>query len=308
MAFYYGYETALYEVLHTYLLEYIPFILVAMTLFTISGGIKLKLACCGRPSQNAVFMLIATFVASWIGTTGAAMLFIRPLIVFNCWRRYRTHTILFFILLVCNLGGSLTALGDPPLFLGFLKGIPFFWPLTHMMVPLLIVSIPTLIIFYLVDRYYYNREDKSNEPDCDLLEYKVRGKINFIFLLLVMVSVIASCYLKPGISFDVLHVPVELQNILRDLTFIGLTIASVLYTSKEVREYNLFSWEPIKEVAKLFAGIFITAMPVIAILGAGEEGALSSLVRLVNWNGQPVNAMYFWLTCGLSAFLDNAPT
>lgn len=308
MSFYYGYEIALYEVLHTYLLEFIPFILVAMTLFTLAGGIKLRLACCGTPGENAIFMLIATFTASWIGTTGAAMLFIRPFIVINTWRRYKTHTILFFILLVCNLGGSLTALGDPPLFLGFLKGVPFFWPFTHMMIPLLLVAGPTLMLYYFIDHYYYHREDRSSEPTREQLTYKVRGKINFLLLSLVMATVIISAHWKPGISFEIFHVRVELQNLLRDIIFICLTVASMVFTAKKVREYNQFTWDPIKEVVKLFACIFITAMPVIAILGAGDEGALAPLVHLVNRNGQPVNDMYFWLTGGLSAFLDNAPT
>jgi Na+/H+ antiporter NhaD/arsenite permease-like protein len=302
-----GFDTALYSVLHTYLLEYIPFILVAMVLFTISGGIKIQLSYAGTPLVNTSFLFAASLIASLIGTTGAAMLFIRPLLAINHERKNKVHIVLFFILLVCNVGGCLTALGDPPLFLGFLKGVPFFWPFTNLLMPLIIVGLPTLLIFFITDTIYYKREDGHlYQPRFEKMT--IEGVFNFFLLFLVMVAVIISGSWKPGISFHIYDVELELQNLLRDLTFIGLTVLSMMTTKHHIRTHNLFSWEPILEVAKLFASIFITAMPVIAILGAGENGALKDLVSLVTTDGHPNNTMYFWLTGFLSSFLDNAPT
>lgn len=304
----YGVDIAVYEILHTYLLEYIPFILVAVTLFTISGGIQIELACCGKPWLNTAFMIAATFIASWIGTTGAAMLFIRPLLAINSWRYHRTHIVIFFILLVCNLGGSLTALGDPPLFLGFLQGVSFFWPLTNLFKPFIVIVLPVFAMFFILDLYYYRQEDHHKKPDVSQITPAIKGKINFLLFLGVMTAVIISGYWKPGITFDIFHVNLELQNIMRDGFFILLTGMSLLLTPKSIREYNVFTWEPVLEVAKIFAVIFITAMPVISILEAGEAGALGKLVSLVSEGGVPLNRMYFWMTGILSAFLDNAPT
>ncbi|MGB0934846.1 MAG: sodium:proton antiporter [Alphaproteobacteria bacterium] len=308
MAWIFGPSVALHQVLHTYLLEYIPFILVASVLYTISGGIKVQLKYNGTPALNTAFLAVATFIASWIGTTGAAMLFIRPLLMINGWREHRTHIVILFILLVCNLGGSLTALGDPPLFLGFLQGVDFFWPLTNLMKPFLIVTLPVLGVFFVIDTIYYRKEDHSKIPQKEEGTTAISGKINLVLMGIVMISVITSGYWKPGISFSVYGIDLQLQNVLRDLIFIALIILSMRWTKREIREYNYFSWEPVLEVAKLFAVIFITAMPVITMLGAGEEGALSAIVSLVTKDGQPLNEMYFWMTGMLSAFLDNAPT
>ncbi len=308
MTFIHGPDTALYSVLHTYLLEYIPFILVGLVLYTIAGGIKIQLSFAATPIVNTLFLLFASLVASFIGTTGAAMLFIRPLIAINRNRDSKVHIVLFFILLVCNVGGSLTALGDPPLFLGFLKGVPFFWPMIHLFWPLVIVAVPTLLVFLTVDYIYYKREKHHLLKLERLTKTNIEGSSNFVLLALVMLAVIISGSWKPEISFHIMDVEVELQNLLRDLSFIALAIVSMKTTKHHIREFNLFGWEPILEVAKLFAGIFITAMPVIAILGAGEHGALGGVVSLVSHDGQPNNLMYFWLTGILSSFLDNAPT
>lgn len=308
MSFFYGPSVTLEAVLHTYLLEFIPFILIAMALFTISGGIQIQLSHAGAPIVNVLFLSVATLMANFIGTTGAAMLFIRPLLMMNKDRHKKTHLVLFYILLVCNIGGCLTALGDPPLFLGFLKGVPFFWPTEHLFYPFLIVSIPTLLMFFVTDFYFYKKYETSRHEDEEMPETHVKGKLNLLLLLGVILAVVISGYWKPGIEFHIYGVGLELQDLCRDVIFILLAYISMLITPKSVREYNLFSWEPIVEVAKLFAAIFITAMPVIAILSAGEKGALSGLVSLVNDNGVPHNAVYFWLTGILSSFLDNAPT
>ena len=132
----FGWELALFELLHVALLEYIPFIILLLSLFTVAGGVRLKGSLRGTPAVNTLILLIGTVIASWMGTTGATMLLIRPIIRANEWRRHRVHIIVFFIFLVANIGGSLTPLGDPPLFLGFLKGVEFFWPTTEMFVPI----------------------------------------------------------------------------------------------------------------------------------------------------------------------------
>jgi Na+/H+ antiporter NhaD/arsenite permease-like protein len=308
LAWYYGFDVALTATLHTYFIEYIPFIVLAGTLYTISGGIKIEVNTPATPILNVGIMIVGTLLANVIGTTGAAMLFIRPLMSINAWRKYKTHIIIFFIFLVCNLGGSLTALGDPPLFLGFLNGIDFFWPSTHLFWPFMIVVGPLTLIFYLFDQFYYQREKKQVLKKTSRRKLVIEGWVNFGLLLGVMAVVLGSGTWKPGISFKAFHVKVELQNFGRDLSLVLIAIISLILTPQKIRLYNRFSWQPILEVAKLFAAIFITAMPVVAMLDCGFEGPLATIVELVNHQGVPVNKMYFWMTGFLSAFLDNAPT
>lgn len=305
----YGFSLTMHEIVHVYLLEYIPFIIIAGTLYVITGGICVQLKWSGTPRVNTLLLLTATLVASWIGTTGAAMLFIRPLIRINAWRSHKAHLIIFFIILVCNLGGCLTALGDPPLFLGFLLGVDFFWPLFHLFVPFVCVSLPVLMMFYILDRYHFGKEGGlTNVPKPDHNKLRFRGRLNFILLLGVMATVIISGKWDPGIAIDIYGVPLKLQNFLRDITLVIFSLISLVHTSYEIRNINHFTWSPILEVAKIFAAIFTTAMPVLAILGIGKEGALAPLVKLVTVDGNPVNFMYFWMTGMLSGFLDNAPT
>ena len=246
-------------------------------------------------------------MASWMGTTGAAMLLIRPLVRANLERRHRVHVIVFFIFLVANIGGSLTPLGDPPLFLGFLKGVEFFWPTTHMFLPMLLVSVALLALFFVIDTVLYGREPTQKPRARESLG--LEGGINLLLLVGVVGAVLMSGLWRPNLSIAVFHVDVELQNMARDVALLGLAAASWRITSSESRVANAFSWFPIVEVAKLFAGIFLTIIPAIAILRAGTEGALSPIVNAVtDANGQPVDAVYFWATGILSSFLDNAPT
>jgi len=293
---------ALQEILHIYLIDYIPFIVLLWALFTIAGGIYVGGSLRGSPKVNLLLLLIGTALASWIGTTGAAMVLIRPLLRANAWRRYKVHTVVFFIFLVANIGGSLTPLGDPPLFLGFLHGVPFFWVTTGLLTEMLLVSGILLVVFFLVDTWFYRKEepapdDGSSEP------IRVEGLHNIIFLLGVMAGVIFSGSVK------LMHVPimghlhVELQNWLKDAWLILMGWLSLVTTKKLIRESNEFSWFPIKEVAYLFAGIFMTIIPALAILRVGADGAMAGLIEFVN---SP--ARYFWVTGSLSSFLDNAPT
>ena len=307
----FGWELALFEMLHVGLLEYIPFIILLLSLFTVAGGIRLTGRLVGTPVVNTGILLLGTVLASWMGTTGAAMLLIRPIIRANEWRRYKVHTMVFFIFLVANIGGSLTPLGDPPLFLGFLKGVDFFWPTEAMLVPMLLVSALLLVLYYGVDSVLYRRETgrPAAEDEGDGESLGLTGKVNFLLLAGVVAAVLMSGVWKPGVSFNVFHVSVELQNLSRDLLLLAIAYLSWVVTDRANREANGFSWFPILEVAKLFAGIFLTIVPAIAILRAGTSGALEPVVSLVTGaDGQPVEAMYFWLTGILSSFLDNAPT
>ncbi len=309
----FGFGLTLFEVLHVGLLEYIPFIILLFSLFTVAGGVRLKGSLRGTPTVNTVMLLIGTVLASWMGTTGAAMLLIRPMLRANSWRTHKVHVFVFFIFLVANVGGSLTPLGDPPLFLGFLKGVDFFWPTVHMLVPMLVVAIPLLIVFFIFDTIMFRREANKEAPaeegDGAAQEpLGLEGTINLLLLVGVVAAVLMSGIWKPHIEFNVYHVHVELQNLVRDLLLIAIAILSLILTNNESRRANSFSWFPIVEVAKLFAGIFITIFPVIAMLKAGEEGPLGLIVEAVSDQGQPNNIMYFWITGILSSFLDNAPT
>ena len=308
----YGFSTALYEMLHSILGEYVPFIILLFSLFTVAGGVRLTGSLVGRPGVNTGILAVGTVLASWMGTTGAAMLLIRPLLRANAHRKYRAHSVVFFIFLVANIGGSLTPLGDPPLFLGFLKGVSFFWTTQHLFLKTLLMSLALLGIYFALDSWLFAKEGKPQPPhDPNAGEEKLGfdGKINFLFLAFVVVTVLSSGLMQLGTAFTVYGVPIEGQNLLRDILLLVIAGLSLKFTSKRCRELNGFSWAPIEEVAKLFLGIFISMIPAIAILRAGTDGALAGLIHLVfDESGAPSNAMFFWLTGMLSSFLDNAPT
>jgi Na+/H+ antiporter NhaD/arsenite permease-like protein len=305
----FGLELALYETLHTTLLEYLPFIILLLALFTVTGGLCVRTSIQGTPAFNTGLLALGTALASWMGTTGAAMLLIRPLLRANAWRRRNVHVVVFFIFLVANIGGSLTPLGDPPLFLGFLKGVDFFWTTEAMLLPMLTVAVPLLVVFYVIDHALFRREPgPPPPPDAAEPAFRIEGTVNLLLLAGVVLAVLMSGVWRPGISFTIYHVEVELQGIVRDALLLLITLISWKLTPIVTREANEFSWFPIVEVAKLFAGIFLTIVPAIAILRAGTEGALAPVIEAVNRGGEPVDAMYFWATGALSSFLDNAPT
>jgi Na+/H+ antiporter NhaD/arsenite permease-like protein len=305
----YGWELALYEVLHTFFLEYLPFIILLTALYTVAGGVRLTGTLRGTPGTNTALLAIGTGIASLMGTTGAAMLLIRPLIRANRNRRHKVHVFVFFIFLVANIGGSLTPLGDPPLFLGFLKGVPFFWPTVHLLGPMLLCAVVLLAVFYALDKVLHRRARRGDPETLEEIEkLGVDGKVNVLLLAAVVGTVLMTGIWQPGTGLTVYHVTIEWQQVVGNLLLILITFLSLRLTTTESRRANEFTWAAMLEVAKLFAAIFATIIPAIAILRAGESGALSAVVSLVNQNGQPVNAMYFWLTGALSSFLDNAPT
>jgi len=297
-------HAALHEIFHIYLIDYIPFIILLWSLFTVAGGILVEGSLKGKPITNLVMLVIGTILASWIGTTGASMVLIRPILRANANRKNKVHIVIFFIFLVSNIGGSLTPLGDPPLFLGFLHGVPFFWTF-NLIVEMGFVVAVLLGVFFIIDTLLYRRDLKDGNISEDTREYaplRIRGAHNFIFLLGVVGGVLMSGLVHLG-SVMVLGVHMEIQNILRDLILIFMGLLSLKTTSKEIREGNEFTWFPIKEVAYLFAGIFMCIIPALAMLRAGEEGQLAFIIDAVK---EP--AHYFWITGALSSFLDNAPT
>ncbi len=293
---------ALYEILHIILADYVPFIILLWSLYTVSGGILLRGKLRGTPVVNLIMLVIGTLLASWMGTTGAAMLMIRPFLRANNYRKNRTFMVVFFIFLVANVGGSLTPLGDPPLFLGFLHGVSFFWTfniLPHM----LLVVILLLVIYFILDTYHYRKEGVSAPEEDGVKEpLKLEGIHNFIFLAGVVGSVLMSGMVDWG-EVNTLCVHRTVQDWVRDALLIIMGILSLVTTKMSLRENNDFTWFPIIEVAYLFIGIFITMVPCLLILKAGSDGALAFLV-----NGVTRPLHYFWVTGILSSFLDNAPT
>lgn len=292
-------DAALAEIAHTYLSEYAPFIILLLALYTASGGILLRGAPAGTPGVNALFLVVGTVLSSLIGTTGASMLLIRPLLAANAWRKSRVHIVVIFIFLVSNIGGALTPLGDPPLFLGFLNHVPFFWTL-HLLAPMGIAALPLLVLFFIWDTYLYRREPpREARPRLPL---RIEGAHNFIYLGGVLGAVLVSGFWRPG-EVEMLGVRLGIQNIVRDCLLLLMTALSILTTRKETRAGHHFTWFPMREVAILFAGIFTTIIPALDILRAGDQGALAGLLVSVDSPRQ-----YFWSTGALSSFLDNAPT
>lgn len=307
----YGWSAGAHVVAHALIGEYIPFILLLLALYTISGGILVWGRLNGNPRTNTVLLTIGTVLASVMGTTGAAMLLIRPLLRANEHRKNRVHSVVFFIFLVANIGGGLTPLGDPPLFLGFLKGVGFMWTVQHMLVPVIISSVILLFFFYMLDSFLYKQEGYPEPPPLENTApgLKLFGKANFLLLLGVVAAVLMSGLWQSEVQFYVLGNVIYLQNLVRDAILVALALLSLQITPKQVRAGNEFNWEPMLEVGKLFLGIFITISPVLAILKVGEAGHFKALIQMVHdAEGHPINAMYFWMTGLLSAFLDNAPT
>jgi Na+/H+ antiporter NhaD/arsenite permease-like protein len=307
----FGPWVAFESAMHAILFEYMSFIILLFALYTIAGGVVVRGNLHGSPLTNSAIMLVGMGLASFVGTTGASMILIRPLIRANDNRRHNVHTVVFFIFLVSNIGGSLTPLGDPPLFVGFLRGVDFFWTTQFLWKETLLVGSIVLTVFFLMDTYLYKKEGlqqplKDPPADCKI---GLEGLVNLPLLGGVIAAILMSATWKPGITFSVPGGTLELQNLFRDGILVLLALVSLKLTKEQHRLGNGFTWGPIQEVAKLFLCIFITMIPVLAMLKAGASGAFAPLVALVsNPDGSPNNLAYFWLTGGLSSFLDNAPT
>jgi Na+/H+ antiporter NhaD/arsenite permease-like protein len=277
----------------------------------VAGGIYIRGNLHGCPGLNVALMAIGAVLASFMGTTGASILMIRPLLRANDNRRSAVHVVVFFIFIVSNAAGSLTPLGDPPLFLGFLQGVDFFWTLRHLLPETVLLVGALLAIFWVVDCWHYRREGVlPADPSPDTPRgIAIEGRANIVLLAAVVGLVLLSGTWKPGVSYDLFGSEVALQDLVRDAGMVVVTLLSWHLTPAAPRRANDFSWAPMQEVAKLFLGIFITMAPVLAMLKAGTAGAFAPVAQAVtSEGGQPLPWAYFWLTGILSSFLDNAPT
>ena len=317
---YFGLHAAAHSLAHALLAEYLPFVILLTALFTISGGIYIQGRFKGTPLLNTAILLVGALLASIMGTTGASMLLIRPLLRANAERQRKAHIVVFFIFIVANIGGSLSPLGDPPLFLGFLKGIQFFWPLQHLWIETLFMVCALLLIFWGLDTWFY-RQEKTHQPPVNAAEaaavsdqvpapsLSIQGAGNFIALAAVIALVLLSGLWQPSFSLSVLGTEVTLGQIVRDGGLVVLTLLSLRLTARHIHDSNGFNWLPMQEVAKLFVGIFLTIIPVIAMLQAGNQGPFAFVLNAITQSdGTPIPRMYFWATGLLSGFLDNAPT
>ena len=295
---------------HAAVAEYIPFIVLLTALYTVAGGIHIRGNLRGSPLLNTGLLAIGAVLASFMGTTGASMLMIRPLIRANDNRVHRAHIVVFFIFVVANAGGSLTPLGDPPLFLGFLKGVDFFWTVKHILPETAFLLGSLLAVFCALDAWYYRQEGVLPvDPTPDTHRIGFDGRINFLLLACIVGLVLLSGIWKSPTVFHVQGIDIGLPGLVRDIGLLAVTVVSLKLTAAQVHEANQFSWGPMQEVAKLFAGIFLTIVPVIAMLKAGTNGPFSAVVMAVTRaDGTPDPAMYFWASGLLSSFLDNAPT
>jgi Na+/H+ antiporter NhaD/arsenite permease-like protein len=307
LALAYGAQASAEALAHALLGEYLGFIIVLFALYTVAGGILVTGNLRGSPATNTAILALGTALASIVGTTGVAMILIRPIITANQNRSHRVHVIVFFIILVANVGGALTPLGDPPLFVGFLRGVDFFWPAQHLWLQTAIIAGLLLAMFHALDTFLSLKEEPrgADAP----VSLQIHGKINLALIALIIAVILLSAVWKPGTGITIFGTTIETQNLARNMVLIVIVIASLRLTPDEHRAANGFTWEPIAEVAKLFAAIFVALIPVQAMLQAGRAGPFAFLLAAVTANdGLPHEAAYFWLTGMLSAFLDNAPT
>jgi len=310
MAALHGKDVALTALSHALLGDYLGFIAILFALYVVAGGILVAGALRGTPLVNVGLLAFGTLIASVVGTTGAAMILIRPLLRANAARLHNVHVVVFFIFLVGNIGGALSPLGDPPLFIGFLNGVDFFWPAKNLWQPTVVIAVYTLAVFVLIDLWFYWQDRRvtlvGEAPKAGI---SVHGLVNLPLLAVIIAAVIASALWRPGVSFSVYGTSLPLQNLVRDAVLVVTALVSLWLTPNEHRDANGFSWEPILEVTLLFAGIFVCVAPVLVMLGAGYNGAFGWLLAAVTSpNGDPHQVAYFWLTGLLSAILDNAPT
>ena len=287
----------LHDLEHQLFGDYIPFIVLLLSLYVITGGIHLSGDIKAKPWVNTSFLGLGWLLASFMGTTGAAMLLIRPLLTTNQQRKHKVHTVLFFIALCANCGGLLTPLGDPPLFMLFLRGAEFTW-FFSMWAPWLVTGGLLMIIYFLLDTYYYNKEHWT-ALSADHREHtplQIEGNVNFVYLLGVVLTV---AFVNEGIIPEMgdAHAPMWLKY-MREIVLVSLTLLSLYTTKNKVRfVMNKFSWAPIIEVAVLFLGIFTTMTPALAYLNTNAE--LLGLDK--TWQ-------FYYASGALSSFLDNTPT
>ena len=289
---------------HVLVVDYLPFITLLLAIYAVGGGILLEGGPWGTPLGNTALMTLATVLAGILGPIAVSMVLIHPLLRANAHRTHKVHLVVFFIVLVCNVGGATTALGNPPLYIGLLQGIPFFWPATQVWKIVLVLAVPLLAVFWWLDR----RSAALSPPPAARRHLHMRGWLNIALLALLVITVLIQTVWHPG-NITLLGADVAIERLAGAIVFALVAIAATTSTPLAVHEANMFSWEPMVEVAKLFAAIFVTITPAIAMLAAGFDGPLGPLLRLTaDAAGQPRPIAYFWFAGILSAFLDNAPT
>lgn len=309
-AFVYGPHKAAETVLECTVNDYLTFIVLLFGLFCVSGNITMEGDFAGSPRINVGLIALGTLLASCIGTTGASMLMVRPVIKMNSWRKRKSHIMVFFIFMVSNMGGCLTPIGDPPLLMGFMRGVPFFWSM-HLF-PVLIFNMAILLfVFYHLDKWAYRKDiARGRKPDISKpgTEFSIDGLHNIVFLVMIVAAVILSGVL-PGMSaFQDAAGNVRGIHIFGEVTLTFPAMIEIVLillaawlsfktTKSEIRRRNHFTWGAIKEVAVLFIGIFITMQPALMLLKAvGPELGVTEPFQM------------FWATGTLSSFLDNTPT
>jgi Na+/H+ antiporter NhaD/arsenite permease-like protein len=287
---------------HALVSDYVPFVSLLLALFTAGGGVLLRGGLPGTPAGNTAMLLAGMILGLVMGTTGASMVLINPLLHANAHRRRKVHLVVFLVVLVANASGALTPLGNPPLYIGLLHGVPFFWPARHLLAPFLVVTALVLATFYLLDRIL-----AAKEPPAPARErLRVRGWGNLALILVVVTVVLAEGFLPPW-QIILLGEPMALAQLATVMVLLAVTVVSAAFTPRAIRQANDFSWHPMTEVMILFAAIFLTIGPVMALLELGIDGPVAPLLRLAG-GADPWPLAYFWLTGLLSAFLDNAPT
>ena len=285
------------------LVEYLPFLILLLALYTTGGGILLDGGPWGSPGGNTLLLALGTLAAGVLGTTGVSMVLIHPLLRANAHRRSRAHLVVFFILLCANAGGITSPLGDPPLYVGFLRGVPFFWPVMHLAGLLAVVAVPLLVVFYAIDRRL-----ARTDPPALTKTLRVEGGFNLLLVGVIAAIVLGQGMWHPG-AVRVLGAPIAIERLGGMAVLLGVTALSWWKTPATIRTHNLFNWGPMAEVAILFAAIFATIVPVEAMLHAGEHGPLAPLLTLTRHpDGSPNPVAYFFITGALAAILDNAPT
>jgi len=298
------------ESLNSLIHHYVPLIALLFALFTVTGGIHISIQKSATPLCNTAMLLVSSMLAGWIGTTGAAMLFIRPILNVNKERQYVTHIVIFFIFLVANIGGGFTPIGDPPLLMGFIEGVDFFWTLKHIGGIVFSSIVVLCSLFFLIDSYFMKKETATQKPQQIANSegsFKISGGFNIFFLTFIVFCVIISGTISKG-EFTVFGLHFSLNALVRDLLLVSVGLFSLKKTPQEIRTLNSFGFAPLKEVAEIFVAIFITLIPVAYMLQEGHNGAFSGLF---NWasDGTTLNPLRcFFATGMLSAFLDNAPT
>ncbi len=300
-----GTHQAIHNFGHMLFHEYIAFIAILFALFAVAGGIHVQFNISDSLKNNVLILLIGAFLANFIGTTGASMVLIRPFLKLNHNRPYKTHLGVFFILIVANIGGSLTPLGDPPLFMGYLAGVDFSWTLLHGWKPFFFIVPCSLCIFALIDRVK-NKHTISQRNDVGIT---IEGGFNFA----LMIAIAGITLLAPTLSDDnaatIMGIGISWQDIVRDLSYVSIGAISLWLTPKHVHHQQHFNFEPLKEVSRVFLVIFLTLIPISAMLKLGADGPFHILFDFThNASGSPIAARYFWTAGSLSAFLDNAPT